>query len=115
MSKSDRMLSDRDKERGDEVLRRLLKTPPAPRPARSKNPNKKNPGRQKMIEIDPDVAEAALLLQSKFEVGKLSGIAQSLADLAPALWGRYPNTEIAPAHLIQPGAHSASEPKAAIQ
>lgn len=53
-----------------------------------------------MITIDPDVAEAATLLQSKFEAGKLLGIAQSLGELAPALWGRYPKIEIAPAILI---------------
>jgi len=64
-----------------------------------------------MIEIDPDVEVAAQVFQSTFEAGKLVAIAQELAKLAPALWGRFPVSETAPATITS----ALNKPEAAIQ
>ena len=41
------------------------------------------------IDIDPDVAAAAAMLQANFEAGRLVALAEALAKLAPALWGHH--------------------------
>ncbi|WP_170314860.1 hypothetical protein [Aquibium carbonis] len=63
-----------------------------------------------MIHIDPDVAKAAKMLEGNFELSKLHSIVLSLADLSPALWGRYLQTPVEQACLIsaQPSPEAAT-------
>ena len=52
------------------------------------------------IEIDADVHAAAAMLQQAFPAAKLVGIVEALADVAPALWGRYGRESVAPTALM---------------
>jgi hypothetical protein len=66
-------------------------------------------GMSMTVEMDPDVQRVAEFIQTNFAAQRLVSIAESVAALAPALWGQY-GGEAVLALQLKPPLISACDP-----
>lgn len=65
------------------------------------------------LQMDPDVLAVAVFMQERLTADRLVPVSQAIAEIAPALWGRFERSEVRTLSLVAAQPSTSSTPAAA--